>query len=162
MNIANIIIALVVPFVSVLLAQQMTRRAAKRTMAMQYLLKLNRDLVDYLQVASDYRYRRKYADACEGPNWQQLRDEMPQTERRLFECVASLDDDRYALGLIFGRKVDDVGKRVRMVAETALKLVSGEMPTDEEMIKGFSDRVSEIKEKMRILWDSLSDVGDFE
>lgn len=110
MGVSNLLIAALVPFLSIIVAQRLVRRDAKVQQVKDALLRVRRDTQDYRTA-----YLARHPDV-----WASLPQELRIAHQRdLLNAVATLDEDCFLIGLICEKKGDELGRRVRALADWA-------------------------------------------
>jgi glutathionylspermidine synthase len=148
-DIANIIIALVVPFVSVVVAQQMTQRSAKRATMMHVFLKTNRDLVSFRWAANEYRYFRELAVTVHTPESQKA---VADAGDKLHTTGLELVDDVFAVELLLGKH--EIGKQLSDILEHSKDL---HITKSEALVNTHLELLAKMerpKISMKAQWDS--------
>ena len=148
-HVSNIVIAFLVPFLSVYAAQVLVRRDAKRQTARDILLKTSRDIQSFRHSFLD-RHPEKLTTANADS------ETTARLARELVDCVTDLNGDCLILGLMFDKQADELGSSVRALASKADLLLGESQPPPLEVCQdGLNKEIVEISQKMRPLWESL-------
>jgi len=144
LSIGMLIVAALVPFLSVYAAQQLVRQDAKRTAAREVFLRVHKDIQDF-RVA----FLTHFKNIARSPDVQ-------KSARELQEMVTALNADCLVLGLIFDKQADPLGRRVQQLGRTAQLLFSDSPPpTFKKCQEGLNRDIQAISQEMKPLWDSL-------
>ena len=144
-SIAMLILAAVVPFLSVLAAQRLVCRDAMRRDARDAFLSVKKHIQDYRLA-----FLKHYMNLTNNS------PDVQQSATNLQEMVTALNGDYFFLGLVFDKKADTLGSRVQQLAGTAQVLFSDSPPpTFEKCEEGLKKDIQAISEEIKPLWDSL-------
>lgn len=149
---ANIVIALLVPFLSVWAAQTLVERSAKKRDAREIFLRVHIDVQDFRQSFLD-RHPERLASLNAGVSGG---NEVADTaSRQVVGCVTALNGDCLVLGLVFDKKADGLGSRVQSLASKAKLLFCDKPPPALAVCQdGLNKDVQEIAQEMKALWRS--------
>lgn len=156
-DVANLVIAIVVPFLSVFAAQQMMRKDAKRQDVKQAFITVNRHLQEFLYAFMKLRRLPMLLPmgAVTKDDIHRNTEQRVQFEHALLDRVIDLENDCLMLGLIFDRKADFVGKKIRAYAHRADLLLDGNAPAPppaDDCFKLLRKDMTEITQDIKVLW----------
>lgn len=129
--------------------QKLTRDDTLRQVAMNLFLKINQDTMRFRHVALSYLFDHQNKSAA------YIEEHEPDWKRNYFEAYTALRSNCLAVGLIFGRDGDALGKLIQSYYDNVHTWVSA--PSRDRPIQASCDTttkhyIHEIEQAMKPLW----------
>lgn len=126
-DVANIVLAIVVPLVSAFVAHNLIVQKDRKERIMDAFVKIMSDVQEYRHAFMDHLWN-KVRGFNEPPNEvsNRIRQiDTPASFCRVRDSVTTFNNDCLVLGLLFGKKADELGTKLRALAASTQIVIDG-------------------------------------